>query len=179
MANALMWTVYEMADRPAPGGGFQILGTEMRSMAWPRSVRRMGLLLVGDQFFQGAFSLSEIEPSDDAAVHHWLVRASATRDCNNPWFSKFLAQVLPADVLYGCPSISLLCFTWVSWPKREVFHSVSVRRRSATSMTLTWVPPSDTAAVLQLAQNQWRVGFVGVTRRRPPSPMIPGQVSQA
>ena len=27
--------------------------------------------------------------------------------------------------------------TWVSWPEREVIHSVTVRRRSATSMTLT------------------------------------------
>ena len=79
-----------------------------------------------------------------ATQHHWLVRGSSTRDCNDPLFGQLLAQRLPptgAGVLHVCRSISSVYCTWVSWPKREVVHSDTVRRRSA-------VPPSVMASAV-------------------------------
>ena len=52
-------TRWQTAGRP--GRYTQILGTGIRSMAWPRSVRRVRQLVVGDQFFQCAICMSEIE----------------------------------------------------------------------------------------------------------------------
>ena len=69
---------------------------------------------------------------------------------------------------------------WESF-KRFVFalHMVSLgdimRRRLASSMS-AWVPPTVmVAAVLQLAQNQWRAAFVGISQQGSPSPVIPGK----
>ena len=45
----------------------------------------------------GGFALCHKHKSDDAALarqHHWLVRGSATRDCNDPLFGQLLAQLL-------------------------------------------------------------------------------------
>ena len=63
---------------------------------------------------------------------------------SDPLFGQLLAQLLPptGGVPHVCSSISLLCCTWVSWPERDVVHSDTVRRRSATFLSEAWVSPA-------------------------------------
>ena len=158
---------------PGARGGIQILGTELRSMAWPRSVRRVCLRLGRDRFDKGVYCLLEISSFRVPSAGRRSNRRMTRRWPGNTtgWFviaiipclTSFLHSCYLPRVLmcfYGCPSSSLLCYTWVSWPEREVIHNATVRRRLPTSMTQIWVPPSViAAAVLQLAQNQERAAF--------------------
>ena len=57
-------------DSVGAKGGIQILVTGIRPMAWPRSVRRVRLQLVGDQFFLFAYSVSEIDPCFLFSITH-------------------------------------------------------------------------------------------------------------
>ena len=76
--------------------------------------------------------------------------------CRLQWF--LLADSLPptgTGVLHACSSVSSLCCTWVTWPNRDVIHSDTMRKRSASSLVESWVPPSVVAsAVLLRAQTQ-------------------------
>ena len=67
---------------------------------------------------------------------------------------------------HGCGILTLVFEHFVVvlhlgfWPERDVFLSNTVKRRSATSTTETWVLPF----VMAAAQNQGRVAFVLVFR---------------
>ena len=60
--------------------------------------------------------------------------------CSDPLFGQ-LADSLPptgTGVLHACSSISSLCCTWVTWPNRDVIHSDTLRKRSASSLVESW-----------------------------------------
>ena len=108
-----------------------------------------------------------------------------SRKCNT-WVAVILclANILHSYCLplvcYLCvSSISSLCCTWVSWPDRDVVHSDTLRRRSATALSETWVLPSVVAsAVLRLAQDQGRAAQIDPQQRGPPGPEIPGDLGK-
>ena len=89
--------------------------------------------------------------------------------CSDPLFGQLLADSLPptgTSVLHPCSSVSCLCCTWVTWPNRDVIHSDTLRKRSASSLVESWVPPSVVAsAVLPRAQTQGRAAQVDPPHR--------------
>ena len=97
--------------------------------------------------------------------------------CSDPLFGQPLADsLLPTGtgVLNACSSVSSLCCTWVTWPNRDVIHSDTLRKLSASSLVESWVPPSVAAsAVLLRAQTQGRAAQVDPPQRNFLGPEMP------